>query len=133
MRSRVSWILLLLVVVSIAGQSFIPRVYAAPAYVTGSADPDAELSLWGIENGCLNSALVHHFYVLNAHAAMIELIGGKRVLMRFRGDCQGIEQYGFVHTAHNNRVCPSTNTIRVLHTGARCEVESLEPYRDNRQ
>lgn len=133
MRSRMSWIFLLLAVVTVAGQLFIPRAYAAPAYVTGSSDPDAELSLWGIENGCLNSALVHHFYVLNAHAAMIELIGGKRVLMRFRGDCQGIEQYGFVHTAQNNRVCPSTNAIRVLHTGARCEVESLEPYHDNRQ
>ena len=95
MRSRMSWIFLLVAMVIIAGQPFIHRVHAAPAYITENSDPDAELSLWGIENGCLNSALVHHFYVINAHAAMIELIGGKRVLMRFRGDCQGIEQYGF--------------------------------------
>ena len=89
---------------------------------------DADLALWGIVDGCLNSKLVHYFYVLNSHAAVLELVGGKKVLMRFHGNCQGVEQYGFVHTAQNNKFCVDTHSIRVLQTGDRCKVKSLEPY-----
>ena len=89
---------------------------------------DADLALWGIVDGCLNSKLVHYFYVLNSHTAVLELAGGKKVLMRFDGDCQGVEQYGFVHTAHDNKFCAGSHSIRVLHSGDRCEVKSLEPY-----
>lgn len=96
---------------------------AKPEMVT-----DAELALWGIVDGCLNSKLVHYFYVLNSHAAVLELAGGKKVLMRFHGDCQGVEQYGFVHTAQNDKFCADSHSIRVLQTGDRCKVESLEPY-----
>ncbi|TNE76317.1 MAG: hypothetical protein EP334_08680 [Gammaproteobacteria bacterium] len=113
---------------SLALPLHIAPVQASANYAAETASDEAELALWGIKNGCLSSDLVRHFYVLNSHAAVIELVGGKRVLMRFHGDCQGVEQYGFVHTAHNNRVCPRTNAIRVLQTGTRCEVESLEPY-----
>lgn len=89
---------------------------------------DTDLALWGIVDGCLNSRLVHYFYVLNSHAAVLELAGGKKVLMRFHGDCQGVEQYGFVHTAQNNKFCADSHSIRVLQTGDRCKVKSLEPY-----
>ena len=89
---------------------------------------DADLALWGIVDGCLNSKLAHYFYVLNSHAAVIELVGGKKVLMRFHGNCQGVEQYGFVHTAQNNKFCAGTHSIRVLHTGERCKIKSLDPY-----
>lgn len=104
------------------------NVHASPPHITTADIGDAEPALWGIENGCLSSSLVRHFYVLDSRAAVIELVDGKRVLMRFRGDCQGVERYGFVHTAHNNKVCADANAIRVLQTGTHCDVESLEPY-----
>ncbi len=104
------------------------NVYASPPHITTADIGDAEPTLWGIKNGCLSSSLVRHFYVLDSRAAVIELVDGKRVLMRFRGDCQGVERYGFVHTARNNEVCADANAIRVLHTGIHCDVESLEPY-----
>ena len=126
MQSQKIRVFLLAVVCSL----FVPLLSAnaAPPHITKAVIEDAEPTLWGIENGCLSSSLVRHFYVLNAHSVVIELVDGKRVLMRFRGDCQGVEQFGFVHTAHNNRVCAEANAIRVLHTGTRCDVESLEPY-----
>ncbi|WP_438952025.1 hypothetical protein [Porticoccus sp.] len=99
------------------------RQHSEPEMIT-----EADLALWGIVDGCLNSKLVHYFYVLNSHAAVIELVGGKKVLMRFHGDCQGVEQYGFVHTAQNNKFCAGSHSIRVLQTGDRCKVKSLEPY-----
>lgn len=126
MRSRKTFIHLLAMVVSTVVALLSLSLQAGPTSMVSNADP--KLSGWGIENGCLNSGLVRHFYVLNAHAAVIELADGKRVLMRFSGDCQGVEQYGFVHTAHNNKLCVHSNTIRVLQIGTRCEVESLEPY-----
>ncbi|WP_461517660.1 hypothetical protein [Porticoccus sp.] len=102
--------------------------HASPPGMTTADVGGAELGSWGIENGCLSSALVRHFYVLDSSAAVIELVNGRRVLMRFRGDCHGVEQYGFVHTAHDNKVCAKAHAIRVLQTGTHCEVESLEPY-----
>ncbi|WP_461481588.1 hypothetical protein [Porticoccus sp.] len=128
MRSPNTRVFLLTALFSLAVSPLSATVNAASPYLAAATDGMAEPSLWGIENGCLNTSLVRHFYVLDAHAAVIELIGGKRVLMRFRGDCQGVEQYGFVHTAHNNQVCARANAIRVLQTGTHCDVESLEPY-----
>lgn len=86
-----------------------------------------ELALWGINNGCLNSNLVQNFYVLNSHSAVFNLVGGKRVLMRFRG-CKGIKENGFVHRATNNQFCAHTRSIRVLNTGDYCDLISVEPY-----
>lgn len=132
MRSRMHRSLLLTAILGMAAPLLTTSIQAAPPHIMTAENSDEELALWGIKDGCLNSAMVRHFYVLDGHSAVIELVGGKRVLMQFRGKCEGIEQHGFVHTAHNNRVCPRSNAIRVLQTGTRCEVESLEPYRRDR-
>lgn len=126
MLSRNTWVRKLAAVVlsAVVPLPFITVQASPPNVISGEHQPVS----WGIENGCLNSSMVRHFYVLNSHSAVIELVGGGRVLMNFSGDCQGIEQYGFVHTARNNKVCVNSNSIRVLTTGAHCRVQSLEPY-----
>lgn len=83
---------------------------------------------WGIYDGCISSNRIQKIKVLDAHSAMLSLVDGKRVKIRFMGRCQGIKQHGFVYTARNNMFCTHNYSVRVLNTGAHCQVESLEPY-----
>ena len=83
---------------------------------------------WGIYNGCISSNRIRKIKVLDAHSAMLSLVDGKQVKIRFMGHCQGIKQHGFVYTARNNMFCTHNYSVRVLNTGAHCQVESLEPY-----
>ena len=86
-----------------------------------------DLEQWGIYNGCISSNRIRVIKVLDANSAMLTLVDGKQVKMRFMNRCQGIKQHGFVYTARNNLFCTHNYSVRVLHTGTHCQVESLEP------
>lgn len=86
---------------------------------------------WGIYNGCISSNRIRKIKVLDAYSAMLSLVDGKQVKIRFMKHCQGIKQHGFVYTARNNMFCTHNYSVRVLNTGAHCQVESLEPYFGN--
>lgn len=90
----------------------------------GEVDPKD----WGIYNGCISSNRIQNIKVLDANSAMLKLVDGKQVKMYFMGRCQGIRQYGFVYTARNNLFCTHKYSVRVLHTGKHCQVDSLIPY-----
>jgi hypothetical protein len=83
---------------------------------------------WGIYNGCISSNRIQNIKVLDTNSAMLKLVDGKEVKMHFMGRCEGIRQYGFVYTARNNLFCIHKNSVRVLHTGQHCQVDSLIPY-----
>lgn len=89
---------------------------------------DIDLSDWGIYNGCISNSRILDIKVLDANTAILELVDGKKVAMRFMGRCRGIKHYGFVYTARNNQFCARTHSVRVMETGTHCQVESLKPY-----
>ena len=91
---------------------------------------DVDLSDWGIYNGCISNNRILDIKVLDTNAALLELVNGKKVVMRFMGSCRGIKQYGFVYTARNNLFCAKRHSVRVMEIGTHCQVESLEPYRE---
>lgn len=86
------------------------------------------LADWGIYNGCIINHRIRAIRVLNPSTALLELIDGKKVLMRFMGACRGIKQYGFVYTAKNNMFCVENHLVRVIETGRHCQIKALEPY-----
>lgn len=90
----------------------------------GDVDPEG----WGIYNGCISSNRIQNIKVLDANSAMLKLVDGKQVKMHFMGRCEGVRQYGFVYTARNNLFCIHKNSVRVLHTGRHCQIDSLIPY-----
>ncbi len=85
---------------------------------------------WGIYNGCISSNRIQKIKVLDAHSAMLSLVDGKKVKIHFMKRCDGIKQHGFVYTARNNMFCTHNYSVRVLHTGTHCQVETIEPYLD---
>ncbi|MEH6528516.1 MAG: hypothetical protein V7718_01075 [Porticoccus sp.] len=91
---------------------------------------DIDLSDWGIYNGCISNNRILGIKVLDTNAALLELVNGKQVVMRFMGSCRGIKQYGFVYTARNNLFCAKRHSVRVMEIGTHCQVESLEPYQE---
>lgn len=83
---------------------------------------------WGIYNGCISSNHIRKIKVLDGHSAMLSLVDGKKVKIHFMRRCDGIKQHGFVYTARNNMFCTHNYSVRVLHTGIHCQVETIEPY-----
>tara|TARA_R110001592_G_scaffold363341_1_gene684437 strand:- start:60908 stop:61354 length:447 start_codon:yes stop_codon:yes gene_type:complete len=91
---------------------------------------DVDLEDWGIYNGCLSSHRIQKVKLLDENSAILQLVDGKQVKMRFMDSCKDIMQNGFVYTSRNNLFCTHSYSIRVLHTGKHCQVDSLEPYFD---
>ena len=91
---------------------------------------NVDLEDWGIYNGCLSSHHIQKIKLLDKNSAILQLVDGKQVKMRFMGSCKGVMQNGFVYTSRNNLFCTHSYSIRVLHTGKHCQVDSLEPYFD---
>lgn len=98
--------------------------------VSGLPVADVDLSDWGIYNGCISNNRILDIKVLDTNSALLELVNGKQVVMRFMGCCRGIKQYGFVYTARNNLFCAKRHSVRVMEIGTHCQVESLEPYQE---
>lgn len=111
-------------------------VLVAAAIMSAAAEPlpdvvtfdDVDPALWGIHNGCIAANRIRHVNIVDNQSALIEMTGGKKILMKFKKRCSGIKQHGFVHTSRNNRFCARFDSLRVLETGGLCLVESLEPF-----
>ncbi|MDX2464859.1 MAG: hypothetical protein QNK31_10155 [Porticoccus sp.] len=89
---------------------------------------DVDLEDWGIYNGCLSSHRIQKVRLLDENSAILQLVDGKQVKMHFMESCKDVMQNGFVYTSRNNLFCTHSYSIRVLHTGKHCQVDSLEPY-----
>ncbi len=111
--------------VAVFAEETVPEVRSS-----GLPTVDIDLSDWGIYNGCISNSRILGIKVLNTNAALLELVNGKKVVMRFMGSCRGIKQYGFVYTARNNLFCAKRHSVRVMEIGTHCQVESLEPYQE---
>jgi len=98
---------------------------------TKSLEGGVNLEGWGIYNGCISSNRIRKIKVLDNYSAMLDLVDGKQVKIRFMKHCEGIKRHGFVYTARNNMFCTHNYSVRVLNTGAHCQVDSLEPYFEN--
>lgn len=127
LKLRIIWLMVVLALYgpqfSVLAEEPVPELaeHVRPA-------PEADLSDWGIYHGCISNNRIRDISVLDTNTAILELVNGKKVAMRFMGSCRGIKQYGFVYTARNNQFCAMTHSVRVMETGTHCQVESLEPY-----
>lgn len=99
------------------------------AGIADKASPQAvNLTDWGIDNGCISSNYIRKIKVIDEHSALLLLVDGRRIKLHFKNTCPGAKQYGFVYTARNNLFCTHSYSVRVLHTGAHCQVASFEPF-----
>jgi hypothetical protein len=100
----------------------------ATVFCVSRRAPEADFSDWGIYHGCISNNRIHEINVLHTNTVILELVNGKKVAVRFMGSCRGIKQYGFVYTARNNQFCAMALSVRMMETGAHCQIGSLEPY-----
>jgi hypothetical protein len=89
---------------------------------------DVDLEDWAIYNGCISSHRIQNIKIVDNRFAILRLVDGKQVKIHFMASCEGIMQNGFVFTSRNNLFCTHSYSVRVLHTGKHCQVDSLEPY-----
>jgi uncharacterized protein (DUF2235 family) len=95
--------------------------------VASSSPQVIDMEAWGIYNGCISSSHIRKMKVIDEYSALLLLVDGRQVKLHFKEACPGISQHGFVYTARNNLFCTQSYSVRVLHTGAHCQVESFEP------
>lgn len=90
-----------------------------------------ELRAWGISGNCIESHRIRNIRFRDDESAIVQVAGGKRVLMTLERRCPGIRSRGFLHQTRINRLCTS-DTLRVIDTGSICMIRSFTPYPEER-
>ena len=89
---------------------------------------DVEPREWGIRNNCVSINRIRNFSLIDNKSAVLEMLGGKKILMRFKQDCSGLRHNGFVYSSRSGQLCARFDSIKVLQQGSVCRLESFEPY-----
>lgn len=90
-----------------------------------------ELRAWGIAGNCIDSHRIRNIRFRDDESAIIQVTGGKRVLMTLERRCPGIRSRGFLHQTRINRLCTS-DSLRVIDTGSICMIRDFTPYFEDR-
>lgn len=89
------------------------------------APPDPRA--WGIQGQCIDSHRMRNIRFRDDQSAIIEITGGKQILMTLERRCPGIRRRGFLHETRINKLCTS-DVLRVMDTGASCLIKDFSPY-----
>lgn len=104
-----------------------------PSASESSADEPAkeystrELRAWGIAGDCIESHRIRNIRFRDDETAIIQVTGGKQVLMTLERRCPGIRSRGFLHQTRINRLCTS-DSLRVIDTGSICMIRDFTPF-----
>ena len=110
-----------------------PLLFLQYTHADTEADKGGEMSVldpaeWGIRNGCISTQRIRNVDVLDNRTAVLQMLGGKKILMRFRNKCPGIRHNGFVYSSRTGQLCARFDSVRVLNRGNVCLLESFEPF-----
>lgn len=89
---------------------------------------DVDPAQYGIRNGCVSLSRIRSINFIDDQTAIVSMRGRKKILLRLRRECHGIEYNGFVHQTRGQDLCARFDSLRVMRTGTQCQIESLEPY-----
>jgi hypothetical protein len=78
---------------------------------------------------CLDKGQIDHTDILTDGAILFYMKAGKIWQNTLRFDCTGLKlENGFSYENDANEVCSNQQTIRVLRTGAYCELGQFTPF-----
>lgn len=100
----------------------------AALITVGAVGADPDPADWGIHNGCITTNRIDNVRAVDSKSAIIDMVGGKKILMRFRNTCRGLKFNGLVYSSRTGKLCAKFDSIRVLDDGHFCMLESFEPY-----
>ncbi|MCB1669128.1 MAG: DUF6491 family protein [Porticoccaceae bacterium] len=103
-------------------------VFAQGSSLSAVPESDSDTAGWSLRNGCVSTQRIRNVDVLDSKTAILELTGGKKLLMRFKNDCRNLKHDGFIYSSRTGQLCAKFDSIRVLRQGNTCMIESFEPY-----
>ena len=83
---------------------------------------------WGIRNDCISTQRIRNVDVLDTESAVLEMTGGKKILMTFKNTCRGLKHNGFVYSSRTGQLCAKFDSVKVVGNGNVCMLESFEPF-----
>lgn len=89
--------------------------------------PVYDVAEWGIKNGCIANTRIKQVDFISNHSGIMELSGGRKVMVTMRNNCSGIRNEGYVHKPINGKFCEG-DMLRVIHYGTVCIVDTISPY-----